>query len=345
MPVEIGGSKSMRKSLIIVLAGLLAVVVAVISHHKATSAPLAVYQGKPADEWLEEIFTSNQAAAMQAFRVMGTNALPAVVNGFRRRDSWTTFDGRVYSKLPARLSKFLPRPPLPAETIWSGASLVLMNQPRARTVLPELVELLREKENPARGEILSAISQLIDRQNQDFAPLLIPFLKDSRSWVRNSAASSLGRIGLGAKIAIPALTLNLKDSQIGDRVDAAWALWRIDPHADGVMAVLTQELPFVDTEPSAKWAAVYLHEINPDDVSLIPMFVKMLNGSDEGMKLSSAAVLGQYGKAAVAAVPALKQAIESGGSDLRQRALNSLKRIDSDAAAKYDSSSTQPSSQ
>jgi hypothetical protein len=119
-------------------------------------------------------------------------------------------------------------------------------------------------------------------------------------------------------------------------VNAARALWQIDPHADGVTTALTDAMNSLQNSIWTKWAAVYLHEINPDDVSLIPVFVGMLNGSDPGMRLSSAAILGQYGRAAGAAVPGLENAIRSSFPELRARAVSSLKRIDPDAAAKYE---------
>jgi HEAT repeat protein len=327
----------MRKSLIIALASLLfAAVVFMVIRHQTTSLPLAVYQGKTADEWLDEFTTTNVGAALQAFRAMGTNALPAAVNGFRKRDyPWTKFYREVYPKLPASMSAHLSSP-VRAEDIWSAAQIVLLNQRDGWKFLPELMPFLQEKKNPARAYILNTAEYWFDHQNQAAAPVLIPYLEDTNASVRMAAAVGLGRIGPEAKTAIAALSPSLKDSDIGVRVEAALALWQIEPQTDGVAATLTQAMNSGENSPYTKWAAVYLHEMTPGDVSLIPVIVEMLNGSDPNMQRSSAAILGQYGRAASAAVPALENAIQTGFPDLRARALSSLKMIDPDAAAKYE---------
>ncbi len=64
---------------------------------------MPVYQGRSAQEWLGEVFTTNQGAALHAFRTMGTNALPVVLHAFEKRDSaWDKFYQKKYPQLPAR---------------------------------------------------------------------------------------------------------------------------------------------------------------------------------------------------------------------------------------------------
>ena len=77
----------------------------------------------------------------------------------------------------------------------------------------------------------------------------------------------------------------------------------------------------------------------PGDKSAIPQMVEqMLQSSDHGLQIDRRLhVIGRYGPAAKGAVPALMKIISTtGDADLHERARNSLKRIDPDAAREYE---------
>ncbi|HEY2572832.1 MAG TPA: HEAT repeat domain-containing protein, partial [Verrucomicrobiaceae bacterium] len=232
----------MKKVLIITLGVVLVAAALIISRHQPAPAAGAVYQGRTAQEWLGEVFTTNQAAAFQAFRAMGTNGLPAIVHGFEYRDSaWAKFYQRIYPKLPAMWQR-RHSPPVSEQAMRSSAGLLLLNtgQQDARPILPALVKLLAEKDQPARGAILSASTHLFRPGDSDYVPILAQCFADPNNYVRLPAATCLASIGPAAKPAIPALTAALKDPDLNLRLNAAWTLWQIDHQTNAVTPALRE---------------------------------------------------------------------------------------------------------
>ncbi len=173
---------------------------------------MPVYQGRTAQEWLGEVFTTNQSAAMQAFRAMGTNALPVILHAFEKRDSaWDKFYQKNYPKLPAGMRKHLT-PPLADQMGWSAAELVFLNMGQSTEAMPALARMLADKNNLAKAIILPCFTARLNLGETNYVPLLIDFLLSTNANERVQAAFALGRFGPLAKSAVPKLSLSIRGS-------------------------------------------------------------------------------------------------------------------------------------
>jgi hypothetical protein len=117
----------------------------------------------------------------------------------------------------------------------------------------------------------------------------------------------LAEIGPPASGAVPALHRALDVTYADNRVGIAYALWRIEGRADRPVAVLTEAM----------------HERQRYGFP---------NATRDAPK--AAIALGKMGPAAKAAVPSLRDASRSSYLALRTAAVEALKAIDPDAAAK-----------
>lgn len=303
---------------------------------------MPVYQGKTAQEWLEEMFTTNQAAALNAFRAMGTNALPDLMRAFEKKDSaWDRFYQRNYPKLPVSVKKHLS-PPLADKERWSAAGLVALNVPHEHDEIRAMLRLMVDKNHPARFFVTDAAGWL-KPDDVDCVPALLECMKDTNAMVRWHAAQGLGQIGPGARTALPALIALLDEdlANTGNQkapfdvcIEAAYAIWKIDRQTNAPARVCREALSSSDAATRG-WALIYLSEIQPNDPALMPQIIERLRHGGV-FQLVAASQIGRFGAAAKEVVPDLIKLADSTDWDLRQRARRSLKMIDPGAAAKYE---------
>ncbi len=95
----------------------------------------------------------------------------------------------------------------------------------ARDAIPTLKEDVKDQDTYRCTYALIVLGHL----GPDGVEILVEALKDSRPGIRVQAASVLGRTGLDARVAVPALTQALEDKDEGVRTWAAIALTAIDP--------------------------------------------------------------------------------------------------------------------
>ena len=337
----------MKRRWFFILIILLVTVVAVLSGLKVkrSMAASTVYKGKTAKEWLNETFTTNQGQALDAFRTMGSEALPVLVGALEKQDSRLDRGYlNYYPKLPVFLRHAMPAPGLPDRERWNAASLIMMNVSYAKEAKGELMPLMADTNNPAR-EYVSFVAGWVGPGDTNFIPLLAKCLRDTNSVLRYYGINGLDRMGPAAIEAVPALIAFLEDPasahQTGQsrtmdlRIRAARAVWHISGQTDVPSKVCREALDSTD-EATRGWALIYLTEMRPEDVSLIPKLNEMLE--TQGIFQTTAlSVLGKYGPAAKEAVPNLIKIINdpSKRGELHDRALRSLQSIDPEAAAKF----------
>jgi HEAT repeat protein len=315
--------------------------------------PVPTYQGKTEQYWLGQIFTGNQSAAMKAFREMGTNAAPLLLKAMNARDSfWEKSYRKLYGVMPVSMRKHFD-PPISAQehrNAMEAAELIMMNNQNMRVILPDLVRLLAETNNPSRTTIMSSASALMTRDDSYCVPVLIDCLRDTNLDVRFHAVIDLEKFGLAAKAAVPQLTAVMNDSTLISaraivpgwttafdiRFRAAHAVWLIGGERAGPEKVFREGLTSGSTRVK-EWSAVYLSQMLPDDTSVVAPLTQVLESSNVGARMMAVHTIGQYGSAAKDAVPALRSII-SRASDpyLRDTALHSLKSIDPEAAKEYE---------
>jgi len=304
------------------------------------SSSTAYYRGRSADAWLGDMGKTNQAAVLMAFKVMGTNALPALVRALEAKDKsgpMARFYGREYQKLPHFIRWRLAEP-ISAEQSQNAAELLFLKSGNARMVLPDLLRIMEHGDEHPASFAGGMAAALVNPNDTNAIPILERCLTNTNYVVRRSAAVGLGRIGSGAETAVPTLTNALQDPMVDVRICAAYALWKVDGETNMATSVLKKAMENASRGGSAtqRWSAIVLSEVNPGELSALPVLLGYFDDRDYSLAREAVSAVGRYGPAATSAVPALTYKIDTGDRDMRERALESLKRIDPAEAAKYE---------
>ncbi len=170
----------------------------------------------------------------------------------------------------------------------------------AEPAVPGLIALLQDKslEPAGRREVQYVLGQ-IGPAAAPATPQLIASLDDPHDRVRNSAIYALGKIGAGAKGAIPALQKLTTSEDAFARVGSLWALVYIQPGNSEVVA------------------------------KAVPELIKSLDAERGMVRAEVASTLGQLGPAAKPALPALKKISTDDASEMvRSAAEKAIAKIE-----------------
>lgn len=336
----------MKKRIAITVAVVLALGIAMaLLLGTSSRRDMPVYQGRTAQQWLGEVFTTNRMQALKALREMGPNVLPVIVRAFEKEDSaWDRFYQRKYPKLPFWLHSRLSRP-MADEERWSAAEMAAINV-SAKAAVPDFTRLMAKGNRARQGYLILPLVDFIGPEDTNCVAVLIQCLQSSNPEMRKLAATGLERIGPGARAAVPALVAVLAGRNLDGtfqnlpfalKLNAAQALWRIDHQTNASADIFREAL--ISSDPRLRYQVwYYLNEIQPDDASLIPLIADLLHAPDTVWQMLVAKQIGKYGPAAKAAVPDLIKLADSSDVDvqLRQRARQSLRKIDPKAAAQNE---------
>jgi HEAT repeat protein len=149
-------------------------------------------------------------------------------------------------------------------------------------------------------------------------------------WSRIQAAQTLGKLGQGARSAVPALAEFLDDPRRNDplMIDEAVVrtLGRIGrPARTAIPAMVRVSGKDFDLERLVQESinGILLGGDGGDVVALM----RSLHDRDDGTRLRAAKALGDLGPAGKTAVPALIEALHDADPDVRHQALQSLRRL------------------
>jgi HEAT repeat protein len=195
--------------------------------------------------------------------------------------------------------------------------------------LPRLQRLLKHSEPEVRREALGAIERMGGGAEAALEDL-IRALKDEDGSVRDSAAAAIGGLGPAAERAVPSLIEALGDRRNGDRLPtfAIRALGAIGPAAHPSLPAMFKTLDGGD-QFRRKDILYAISRIGPQVLEeAIPHLVEQLQSGNRTAQMAAADCLGEMGRRAQAAVPALEAMIRSGVDGSVQAAgENALKRI------------------
>jgi len=285
----------------------------------AVALAVVIYEGLLAhrrmvvNDTLKRVFSSgtNQGTVLRNLQKMGAQAVPAEVQALSQTGE-----------------------------IGSAAELALLNNRSATNVLPKIVSLLEDK-NPqvrrsAAGLVMDQIANAdhFDPRNISFLPVLIRALNDTNEYVREDMAIALSKFGTAAESAVPALVKALDDGSARVRIMAAMALSKIDGSQNAAIIPVFKDVIANGNARDRHWAAVYLHEIDPKNTDIIPVFIGSLTNEETGIRISAAYSLLQCGSDVKVAVPALQKALDDVDADVRNAARDALGTIDPKALNK-----------
>ena len=275
------------------------------------------YQGRSASSWLDNFSVRSGRSigdAHVALKAMGPRAAPAIIRRLKASESFWQIKYRLlFSKAPARVSRFLPAPRAEFShidaanaffAIGPGVKPTLIGALQTRSpemraagagalyflgtdagadiadAIPGLTRTLRDKNAAAR--MFSAFALATTGPKAQLAvPALIPLLQDpdtdprtgARIYVRAAAVRALGRIGPKAISALPSLKPLLEDKEDYIQVAAALAIWRIGADMTNTLPVLTRGLGLVVED--AKWEVIEaLGEMGPSAKTALPVLLR-----------------------------------------------------------------------
>ena len=266
---------------VLVLAFLLAAAVVAIFY---VTEP--AYGGRTVVEWLDELQnpdTNAQAAAQQAIRQLGRQAVPAIIDLLEARDGWLK---TKCLELESRQSFFEFPFHLAAEQRSEAFEACRLLGPAAEDALPALVELaeiepsaipvmaglgrgsiyclLRALDNPKRSIRLNAIDALGGLRGASFkvVPALMKMLAGKETEAKVFSIKSLGAIQPASEEVLPALVQSLADPSPSVRRMAATVIAKYGPLAKAAVPGLLRGLE--DPNPNVRRAAgLSLYGVDP----------------------------------------------------------------------------------
>ncbi len=210
-----------------------AVIGLLVANHDST--PMPVYQGKTAKEWLYNVSKTNQGGANEAFREMGSNAVPFLVHEMVRDDSaGEKFYRRIYGVLPAALSRRVSEPVDRRDRV-SNATFALLNS-TSPSAIPLLLPILSEADPERQFSALRVLSFVVGPDDTNCLTPVTSCLSSKDYSVCIEAAGVLEKMNR-AELAITSLSNFLRSTNSDARINCLFVLSHID------------------STNSAKWAA------------------------------------------------------------------------------------------
>lgn len=191
----------------------------------------------------------------------------------------------------------------------------------SKTAIPVLAEMLKDPNEFIRQRAAETISVLAGPDSAELTPDLIKALSDSNSWVRRYSAHTLGKIGAGAKTAVPALVKATNDSD--SRVSAIEALGQIGPDANSALPAIEAALRDSD-ERIKKYAAIALGGIGTASPDSVAELLKLLSAVNLDLR---AAVESSLQKIGPNVAPILIGDLTHSDAGVRVAAAETLRRL------------------
>lgn len=244
--------------------------------------------------------------------------------------------------------------------VGSAASALGSMGVDAKEAVPALIEVLTEGSGEdARFFVVRALGEL-GQAGKEAVPVLTELLDDDHPLVRRAAEEALAKMGVDTDDAIGKLLLILSDADehLQTRAKAARALGQSGPAAKeaipALIDILDHEQHWVIRGPAARALGMF----GPEAKEAVPALIRAVNdehpwadpaaaaaavgmpapvpahqlvvlrNKQDGVRSTAAWSLGQIGRAAKAALPALENALLDENERIRSTAEEALKKID-----------------
>ncbi len=314
------------------LAAIVFVAASVIVVVFLSRAPEPSFGGHSASSWLREILAANgkENQALEAFDKMGTNAYPLLMRALGGKENpFVRMYRHSWERMPTGLQQRLPKPDEPA--LLQMAAVVVFQRSPSNELFPDLYPMLKEPDSAVRQAVLNATKD----HNPDASqiPLLALAADDPDITVRTEVWRRLSRLGPAATSALPYVLKFCADHDPQVRQDAAWALWQITKQTNAAVPVLEDALSRNRDAGQRHLAAYHLLVMGDSGPTFVTALVDSLTNSQAGDRAAVCSFLGQIGRPAAAAIPALRKALQDPEPEVRRRAEVALSSIDPEHAA------------
>jgi HEAT repeat protein len=194
-------------------------------------------------------------------------------------------------------------------------------------VVPRATELLKD---PKRRERAMKVLAKIGPEAAPAVPELAALLKDKDPKVRTEALFALAAIGPKASAAIAPATEALADTDRDVMLTAGYFLGKLGPEAKGSAPALRKLLDSNDdlVQLTGVWALLQVDPANAEHVKMaVPELTDALKSPLAFIRADAAMTLGDLGKAAASALPALEAAQQDVNPAVRAAAAEAVKKI------------------
>ena len=194
-------------------------------------------------------------------------------------------------------------------------------------VVPKAVDLLKDAK---RRERAMKVLGKIGPEAAPAVPALVSLLKDQDPKVRTEALFTLAAIGPKASAAIAPATALLADTDRDVMLTAGYYLDKMGPEAKAAAPELRKLLSSQDelVQITAAHALLSVEPNNPDHAKVaVPVMTAALKHPLAFIRGEAAMTLGDLGKAAASALPALEAAVQDVDAGVRQAATEAVKKI------------------
>jgi HEAT repeat protein len=188
---------------------------------------------------------------------------------------------------------------------------------------PTLLDLLKSQKNDnVRATVMQTLGSY-HAHAKTVVPHLIEALKDKSPQVRWSAANGISNMGGHAKSAVPALRETLKDENPTVRIHAVYALCNMGP--DGLPGMI--DAVNLKDDNLRLTAMQHLQNYGAKAKEAVQGLIGALKSTNANVRWTAATTLGNIGPDAKAAIPALTDALQDTNPTVRQQAQTAIQQI------------------
>jgi HEAT repeat protein len=196
-------------------------------------------------------------------------------------------------------------------------------------ILPLAIDALKDP-NALRRERAMKVLSKIGADAAPAVPELIAIAQGSDAKLKVEALFTIGGIGPAAGAAVPAVTSALADRDPQTQQTAAYAAGKIGSAAQAAVPALKKLTASNDdlVKMTSVWALLQIGPRTDDLVKMaLPLLSAGLTSQQEMVRVDAAMSLGQLGKAAAPALPALEKSQQDPSGNVRSAAAAAIKSI------------------
>jgi HEAT repeat protein/S1-C subfamily serine protease len=217
----------------------------------------------------------------------------------------------------------------------SACDLLAALGPEAKNAVPDLLELIQDKDDILRAKALKALSEIGFITQADL-PKVVNAMKDPKSEVRLNAILAIRHMGEEADLAVPGLIERLKDESGDVRLEAIKTLGNLGPLAKAAVPALAEVLQRRDKRHDVRQeAALAIGNIHSDDPAGAALGASALEAGLRDpireVRLSSLQGLEKLGADGKTAVPQILKELKEKDREMRGQAVVTLGAIGPDA--------------
>ena len=163
-------------------------------------------------------------------------------------------------------------------------------------------------------------------------PQLAASLTDTNRFVQGTLQYAIRNYGTNAHKAVPALLMQLNRLEGFHKGEVVATLRMVDETTASQAGFGNSDLIKMlrsNDEQTKYTASVAIWQSGDDSSEFIPALIEAISKTNVGIQGFAMIILGDYGKSASNAFPALTRALTDPSETVRRRATNAIKRIDS----------------